>query len=116
MNCIIQKFAKRYCEDNPNVFKNENNACLLTYDVIRLNANLHNSKNWKKMTKFEFLNKLSFQTMEENIPREQLEEIYDSIVLEKIKLKGDDSKIPNDSFFDKLRSWWISKKWCFNVV
>ncbi|KAH7669024.1 guanine nucleotide-exchange factor protein [Dioscorea alata] len=86
---IMEKFAERYCADNPGLFKNADIAYVLAYAVIMLNTDAHNPMVWPKMTKGDFVRMNSVSDAEECAPKELLEEIYDSIVLEEIKMKND---------------------------
>uniref|UniRef100_A0A7I4C4X0 SEC7 domain-containing protein n=1 Tax=Physcomitrium patens TaxID=3218 RepID=A0A7I4C4X0_PHYPA len=89
---IMEKFAERYCRDNPNLFKNADTAYILAYAVIMLNTDAHNPMVTNKMSKSDFVRMNSSSDVDEHAPAELLEEIYDSIVREEIKLKDDDSK------------------------
>ncbi|KAG0608013.1 hypothetical protein M758_8G071400 [Ceratodon purpureus] len=89
---IMEKFAERYCQDNPNLFKKADTAYILAYAVILLNTDAHNPMVTNKMTKSDFVRMNSSSDVDENAPPELLEEIYDSIVREEIRLKDDDSK------------------------
>ncbi|GAB4845824.1 Brefeldin A-inhibited guanine nucleotide-exchange protein 5 [Ancistrocladus abbreviatus] len=84
---IMEKFAERYCADNPSIFKNADTAYVLAYAVIMLNTDAHNPMVWPKMSKAEFVRMNSMNDAEESPPKELLEEIYDSIVKEEIKMK-----------------------------
>ncbi|PWA97223.1 HOPM interactor 7 [Artemisia annua] len=86
---IMEKFAERYCADNPGLFKNADTAYVLAYAVIMLNTDAHNPMVWPKMTKPEFVRMNAANDPEESAPTELLEEIYDSIVKEEIKMKDD---------------------------
>ncbi|GAB2263622.1 hypothetical protein Droror1_Dr00025756 [Drosera rotundifolia] len=86
---IMEKFAERYCADNPDLFKNADTAYILAYAVIMLNTDAHNPMVWPKMSKAEFVRMNSGNDAEESPPKELLEEIYDSIVKEEIKIKAD---------------------------
>jgi guanine nucleotide-exchange factor len=81
----------RYCADNPDLFKNADTAYLLAYSVIMLNTDAHNPMVWPKMSKADFVRMNMISDAEENAPKELLEEIYDSIVKEEIKMKETDS-------------------------
>ncbi|MQL87481.1 hypothetical protein Taro_020024 [Colocasia esculenta] len=87
---IMEKFAERYCADNPGLFKNADTAYVLAYAVIMLNTDAHNSMVWPKMSKSDFIRMNSVTDAEECAPKELLEEIYDSIVHEEIKMKDDE--------------------------
>ncbi|KAL3523231.1 hypothetical protein ACH5RR_016065 [Cinchona calisaya] len=86
---IMEKFAERYCADNPGLFKNADTAYVLAYAVIMLNTDAHNPMVWPKMSKTDFLRMNALHDAEESAPTELLEEIYDSIVKEEIKMKDE---------------------------
>lgn len=83
----------RYCADNPGLFKNADTAYVLAYAVIMLNTDAHNPMVWPKMSKSDFIRMNATTDPEDCAPTELLEEIYDSIVKDEIKLKDDDSSI-----------------------
>ncbi|KAK9213078.1 hypothetical protein WN943_002465 [Citrus x changshan-huyou] len=89
---IMEKFAERYCADNPGLFKNADTAYVLAYSVILLNTDAHNPMVWPKMTKSDFVRMNAVNDAEECASTELLEEIYDSIVKEEIKMKDDVAK------------------------
>ncbi|KAL5850725.1 hypothetical protein ACOSQ4_008738 [Xanthoceras sorbifolium] len=86
---IMEKFAERYCADNPGLFKNADTAYVLAYAVIMLNTDAHNPMVWPKMSKSDFVRMNAVDDAEECAPTELLEDIYDSIVKEEIKMKDD---------------------------
>lgn len=86
---IMEKFAERYCADNPGLFKNADTAYILAYAVIMLNTDAHNPMVWPKMSKADFIRMNATNDAEECAPKELLEDIYDSIVKEEIKMKDD---------------------------
>lgn len=86
---IVEKFSERYCADNPSVFGNADTAYVLAYAVLMLNSNAHDPMVSSKMSKADFIHVNSTADAEEMPPKELLEEIYDSIVKEEIKLKDD---------------------------
>ncbi|KAF2285092.1 hypothetical protein GH714_037842 [Hevea brasiliensis] len=90
---IMEKFAERYCADNPGLFKNADTAYVLAYAVIMLNTDAHNSMVWPKMAKLDFIRINSMNDAEDCAPTDLLEEIYDSIVKEEIKMKDDAADI-----------------------
>ncbi|KAK8550374.1 hypothetical protein V6N13_118893 [Hibiscus sabdariffa] len=93
---IMEKFAERYCADNPGLFKNAGTAYVLAYAVIMLNTDAHNPMIWPKMSKSDFIRMNTTYDPEECAPAELLEEIYDSIVKEEIKMKDDAAGIGKD--------------------
>ncbi|XP_021597943.1 brefeldin A-inhibited guanine nucleotide-exchange protein 5 isoform X2 [Manihot esculenta] len=86
---IMEKFAERYCADNPRLFKNADTAYVLAYAVIMLNTDAHNPMVWPKMAKSDFIRMNAMSDAEDCAPTDLLEEIYDSIVKEEIKMKDD---------------------------
>ncbi|KAJ7980503.1 Brefeldin A-inhibited guanine nucleotide-exchange protein like [Quillaja saponaria] len=94
---IMEKFAERYCADNPGLFKNADTAYVLVYAVIMLNTDAHNPMVWPKMSKLDFFRMNAVNDAEECAPTELLEEIYDSIVKEEIKMQDDSSVIEKSS-------------------
>ncbi|KAF8388657.1 hypothetical protein HHK36_025337 [Tetracentron sinense] len=94
---IMEKFAERYCADNPGLFKNADTAYVLAYAVIMLNTDAHNPMVWPKMSKSDFIRMNTVSDAEECAPKELLEEIYDSIVNEEIKMKNSTAGIVKSS-------------------
>ncbi|XP_022146951.1 brefeldin A-inhibited guanine nucleotide-exchange protein 5 isoform X2 [Momordica charantia] len=88
---IMEKFAERYCAGNPGLFKNADTAYVLAYAVIMLNTDAHNPMVWPKMSRPDFIRMNVTNDPEECAPTELLEDIYDSIVKEEIKMKDDTS-------------------------
>ncbi|XP_020257824.1 brefeldin A-inhibited guanine nucleotide-exchange protein 5 isoform X3 [Asparagus officinalis] len=94
---VMEKFAERYCADNPGLFNNADTAYVLAYAVIMLNTDAHNPMVWPKMSKADFVRMNSGSDPEDSPPKELLEEIYDSIVSEEIKMKDDISGVAKNS-------------------
>lgn len=94
---MMEKFAERYCADNPSLFKNADTAYVLAYAVIMLNTDAHNPMVWPKMSKADFIRMNASNDAEECAPTELLEEIYDSIVSEEIKMKDDTDDLGRSS-------------------
>ncbi|CAI9767436.1 unnamed protein product [Fraxinus pennsylvanica] len=94
---IMEKFAERYCAVNPGLFKNADTAYFLAYAVIMLNTDAHNPMVWPKMTESEFVRINTRDDAEECAPKELLEEIYDSIIKEEIKMEDDAVGISKNS-------------------
>ncbi|XP_057520110.1 brefeldin A-inhibited guanine nucleotide-exchange protein 5 [Amaranthus tricolor] len=86
---IMEKFAERYCADNSGLFKNADTAYVLAYAVIMLNTDAHNPVVSTRMSKADFVRMNTMTDADETAPQELLEEIYDSIVKEEIKMKDD---------------------------
>ncbi|KAJ3670258.1 hypothetical protein LUZ60_010582 [Juncus effusus] len=87
---IMEKFAERYCADNPGLFKTADTAYVLAYAVIMLNTDAHNPMVFPKMSRSDFVRMNTVSDAEESAPTDLLEEIYDSITLQEIKMKDGD--------------------------
>ncbi|EFJ20775.1 hypothetical protein SELMODRAFT_108099 [Selaginella moellendorffii] len=87
---IMEKFAERYCRCNPGLFKSADTAYVLAYAVIMLNTDAHNPMVWPKMSKDDFVRLNTESDAEEHPPVDLLQELYDSIVKEEIKMKDAD--------------------------
>ena len=71
----------RYCKCNPKVFSKPDVAFILSYSIIMLNTDAHNPniKPEKKMTKSDFVSNNRGIDDGQNVPKELLGRIYDSI-------------------------------------
>jgi len=94
---IMEVFAMGYLEQNPNAFPNKDVAFVLAFSLIMLNTDAHNpaiaAKD--KMTKEQFIwNNRGTWVDGADPPKELLEELYDKIVNDEIKMqtKGDPDK------------------------
>ncbi|XP_038699983.1 brefeldin A-inhibited guanine nucleotide-exchange protein 5-like isoform X2 [Tripterygium wilfordii] len=94
---IMEKFAERYCADNPGLFKNADTAYVLAYAVIMLNTDAHNPMVWPKMSKSDFTRMNAMNDAEDCASTELLEEIYDSIIKEEIKMKDETGSVGKSS-------------------
>lgn len=94
---IMEKFAERFCADNPGLFRNADTAYVLAYAVIMLNTDAHNPMVWPKMSKADFIRMNAMDDAEECAPKELLEEIYDSIVTDEIKMKDETVSVGKSS-------------------
>jgi len=95
-------FAKCYYEDNAGdsqrcPFKHEDTVYLLSFAIIMLNTDLHKPSTGptktvrKKMTKAEFINNLRGAEQGEEIPKDYLVNLFDSIEANPIELHDDKS-------------------------
>lgn len=89
---MMEKFADRYCMQNPDVFPNADTAFVLSYSVIMLNTDAHNPniKPERKMTKAGFISNNRGIASGNDLPPEFLSAIYDEIVSNAITLREDD--------------------------
>ena len=51
----MEKFAERYCRDNPRAFSTADGAYLLSFAIIMLNTDAHNPMADAHMTKDDFV-------------------------------------------------------------
>ncbi len=57
----MEKFAERYCRDNPGAFKTADGAYLLAFALIMLNTDAHNPQADKKLALDDFVNMCQVQ-------------------------------------------------------
>jgi len=104
---IINSFAKCFYQDNVGdllrcPFKEEDTVYLLSFAIIMLNTDLHKSglgarRARKKMTKAEFMSNLRGADRGNDIPRDYLAAVYDSIEKQPIAMHDDAStNAPNE--------------------
>jgi len=88
---LMEKFASRYCETNPNnkLFHSADVAYVLSYSIIILTTDLHSPSIKQKLTKEQYIrmNQPSDQGVE-GLPEEFLSQIYDEIATSEIRVKG----------------------------
>ncbi|RAL43783.1 hypothetical protein DM860_014284 [Cuscuta australis] len=84
---ILEKFAECYCVANTDIFKHADTAYALAYAVILLNTDAHSPMVWQKMSKDDFVRMIVMQDDDDCALKELLEEIYDCIVVEEIKME-----------------------------
>ena len=61
---IMEKFAERYCRDNPEAFATADAAYLLAFALIMLNTDAHNPMAEKKLSKDDFVNMCQTQVQQ----------------------------------------------------
>ncbi|KAL6516751.1 Brefeldin A-inhibited guanine nucleotide-exchange protein 5 [Orobanche hederae] len=89
IDSLVEKFADCYCADNPGLFKNANSAYVLAYAIVMLNSVAHDPMMCQKMSKGDFIHLNTTNSVEESAPWEILEDVYNSIILEEIKMMDD---------------------------
>jgi brefeldin A-inhibited guanine nucleotide-exchange protein len=85
---IMEKFAERYCLDNPGVFPNPDTAFILAFSVIMLNTDLHNPaiREDRRMTKAGFIgNSRGISAGGSDLPDDLLGAIFDRIAASPIR-------------------------------
>ena len=89
---IMEKFAERYTEQNPDVFPTADVAFILAFSIIMLNTDLHNPaiKEERRMTKEGFIRNNRGIADGQDLPSELLFGIFERIKSSPISLKEDD--------------------------
>ncbi|KAL6259969.1 hypothetical protein P5V15_009878 [Pogonomyrmex californicus] len=92
---LMEKFASRYCECNPNngLFTSADTAYVLGFSIIMLTTDLHSPQVKNKMTKEQYIRLNRRISDNEDLPEEYLSKIYDEIAGNEIKMKSN----PNNS-------------------
>ncbi|CAK70017.1 unnamed protein product (macronuclear) [Paramecium tetraurelia] len=73
---IMEKFASKFCIDNPGIYQSASAAYTLSYLLMMLQTDLHNEKNLDKMTLAQFTNLAKGINDGENLPQEMLQGFY----------------------------------------
>jgi hypothetical protein len=110
---IMEKFAERYCKQNPHVFPSADTAFILAFSVIMLNTDLHNPaiKQERRMTKEAFIRNNGGICDGKNLPDDFLIAIYDRIQKNQISLKEDDvAREKTDSQAGGTREFFFGSK------
>ncbi|KAH0540473.1 hypothetical protein KQX54_017657 [Cotesia glomerata] len=87
---LMEKFASRYCECNPNngLFTSADTAYVLGFSIIMLTTDLHSPQVKNKMTKEQYIKLNRRISDNEDLPEEYLSKIYDEIAGNEIKMKS----------------------------
>lgn len=107
---MMETFAQRYCQLNPNIFSNTDTCYVLSFAVIMLNTSLHNPSVKEKSTLDQFINMNRGINDGKDLPRDILESLYDSIKAEPFKIPEDDGNDLMHTFFNPDREGWLSKQ------
>ncbi|CAM9504553.1 unnamed protein product [Chrysoparadoxa australica] len=91
---IMEKFAERYCSQNPGAFPSADTAFILGFSIIMLNTDLHNPaiKEERRMTKEGFILNNRGISAGQDIDDKMLGAIYDRILDRPIALQEDQVK------------------------
>ncbi|KAL2317185.1 hypothetical protein Fmac_031061 [Flemingia macrophylla] len=82
---VLEAFSERYYEQSPHILANKDAALLLSYSIIMLNTDQHNSQVKKKMTEDDFIRNNRRINGGSDLPREFLIELYHSICKNEIR-------------------------------
>lgn len=87
---LMEKFAARYCECNPNntLFTSADTVYVLAFSIIMLTTDLHSPQVKNKMSKEQYIKLNSCISDNNDLPREYLSQIYDEIAGHEIKMKN----------------------------
>ncbi|XP_046643978.1 cytohesin-1-like isoform X1 [Daphnia pulicaria] len=107
---MMETFAQRYCQLNPNIFSNPDTCYVLSFSVIILNTSLHNPSVKEKPTLDKFIAMNRGINDGKDIPRDIQESIYDSIKAEPFKIPEDDGNDLMHTFFNPDREGWLWKQ------
>ncbi|XP_076889708.1 ARF guanine-nucleotide exchange factor GNOM-like [Bidens hawaiensis] len=100
---VLEAFSERYYEQSPQILANKDAALLLSYSIIMLNTDQHNVQVKKKMTEEDFIKNNRHINGGNDLPREFLSELYDSISKNEIRTIPDQSA----AFPEMNPSRWI---------
>jgi len=78
IDLMMESFAQRYCQLNPNIFTNSDTCYVLSFAVIMLNTSLHNPSVKDKPTVDQFISMNRGIDNGGDLPRELLISLYDS--------------------------------------
>lgn len=87
---MMEKFAEKYCQDNPDTFANPDCAFVLSFSLIMLQTDLHNPGIKSKMTKEDFVRNNRGINDNADLPTELLHRLYQSVAENPISLKEDE--------------------------
>ncbi|XP_064486890.1 brefeldin A-inhibited guanine nucleotide-exchange protein 1-like isoform X2 [Ornithodoros turicata] len=92
---LMEKFASRYCETNPNngLFASADTAYVLAYSIIMLTTDLHSPQVKTKMTKEQYIRMNRGINDSKDLPEQYLSQIYDQIAGNEIKMKSTSNKM-----------------------
>lgn len=90
---LMEKFASRYCECNPNnqLFQSADTVYVLAFSIIMLTTDLHSPQVKNKMTKEQYIKLNRGISDSKDLPEEYLSQIYDEIAGHEIKMKNNSS-------------------------
>ncbi|KAF3433663.1 hypothetical protein FNV43_RR24766 [Rhamnella rubrinervis] len=82
---VLEAFSERYYEQSPRILVNKDAALVLSYSIILLNTDQHNVQVKKKMTEEDFIRNNRRINGGNDLPREFLSELYNSICQNEIR-------------------------------
>jgi len=107
---MMETFAQRYCQLNPDIFTNPDTCYVLSFAIIMLNTSLHNPSVKDKPSVEQFITMNRGINDGENLPRELLVSLYESIKTEPFKIPEDDGNDLMHTFFNPDKEGWLWKQ------
>jgi len=107
---MMEAFAQRYCQLNPDIFTNPDTCYVLSFAIIMLNTSLHNPSVKEKPSVEQFITMNRGINDGENLPRELLISLYESIKTEPFKIPEDDGNDLMHTFFNPDKEGWLWKQ------
>uniref|UniRef100_A0A6G1SMV3 Cytohesin-1 n=1 Tax=Aceria tosichella TaxID=561515 RepID=A0A6G1SMV3_9ACAR len=107
---MMEKFAIRYCQQNPGVFDDTDTCFVLSFAIIMLNTSLHNPSVREKPNLEKFISLNRSINNGKDLPRELLESLYESIKQEPFKIPEEDGDDLMLTFFNPDREGWLWKQ------
>jgi hypothetical protein len=107
---MMESFAQRYCQLNPDLFTNPDTCYVLSFAIIMLNTSLHNPSVKDKPSVEQFITMNRGINDGENLPRELLVSLFDSIKTEPFKIPEDDGNDLMHTFFNPDKEGWLWKQ------
>ncbi|KAL7141011.1 hypothetical protein ABFS83_08G025900 [Erythranthe nasuta] len=86
---VVEAFAESYFEQSSDILVNKDAALLLSYSLILLNTDQHNSQVKKKMSEEDFIRNNRNINGGNDLPRDFLSELYHSISENEIRMVPD---------------------------
>jgi len=107
---MMETFAQRYCQLNPDIFTNPDTCYVLSFAIIMLNTSLHNPSVKEKPSVEQFITMNRGINDGENLPRDLLVSLYESIKTEPFKIPEDDGNDLMHTFFNPDKEGWLWKQ------
>lgn len=92
---MMERFAARYCQQNPSLFSNPDTCYILCFAIIMLNTALHNPNVKVKPTLENFISMNRGINAGKDLSRELLTSLYESIKQEPFKINENEGTVFN---------------------
>lgn len=107
---IMSVFAAHYCQQNPGTFSNSDTVYILSFAIIMLNTALHNKNVKVKITDDQFVAQNKGIDAGQNLPKDMLLAIYNSIKEEPFKIPDETHDDLMFTFFSPDKEGWLVKQ------